>query len=138
MNSYLSDGPDKDSLKEVDKVKSTTLLFALKYLIFDIINVIFIFIVNSHLAALYCVIWLATSRNGWKTLIVPEDDEQYKVVHFELHGVQNNIQARQVEILGQPDKPALIPVQLLLFLCKKIVKQAFRSFILLTYSKKEN
>ena len=122
MNSYLSDGPDKNSLKEVDKVKSTRLLFALKYLIFDIINVIFIFIVNSHLATLYCVIWLATSRNGWKTLIVPEDDEQYKVVHFELHGVQNNIQARQVEILGQPDKPALIPVQLLLFLCKKIVK----------------
>ena len=57
---------------------------------------IFIFTVNSHLAALYCVIWLATSYNGWKTLIVPEGDEQYKVVHFELHGVQNNIQARQV------------------------------------------
>ena len=69
---------------------------------------IFIFIVNSHLAALYCVIWLATSHNGWKTLIVPEGDEQYKVVDFELHGVQNNIQARQVEILGQPDKPAFI------------------------------
>ena len=34
LNSYLSDGPDKDSLKEVDKVKSSTLLFALKYLIF--------------------------------------------------------------------------------------------------------
>ena len=34
LNSYLSDGPDKDSLKEVDKVISTTLLFALKYFIF--------------------------------------------------------------------------------------------------------
>ena len=44
------------------------------------------------------------------------------MVHFELYGVQNNIQARQVEILGQLDKPASMLVQLLLLLCKKIVK----------------
>ena len=66
--------------------------------------------------------WTKYSRDGWKTFIVPEDDEQYKVVHFKLHGVQNNIQATQEQILGQFDKPASIPVQLLLLLCKKIVK----------------
>lgn len=49
---------------------------------------------------------MATSHAGWKTLIIPEDDEQCKVVRFELRGVQNNIRARQVVILGRPDKPA--------------------------------
>ena len=63
---------------------------------------------------------LDTSHDGWEALIVSEDDEQYKVVHLELHEIQNNIPARQVEILCQPDKPA--SMQLLLLLYKKIVK----------------
>ena len=42
--------------------------------------------------------------------MVFEVDEWYKVVHFELHGVQNNIRTRQIEVLGQPDEPATIPV----------------------------
>ena len=63
-----------------------------------------------------------SSYDGWKTLIVPEDEDQYKVVHLELHEVQNNVPARQVEALGQPDKLASMPVQLLLLLCKKLVK----------------
>ena len=46
--------------------------------------------------------------------MVPKVDEQCKIVHFELDRLQNNIQARQVEILGQPDKPASIPIQLVL------------------------
>ena len=63
---------------------------------------------------------MATSHDGCKTLIVFEVDELCKIVHFELDRVQNNIRARQVEILGQPDKPVTLPVQLLLCFAKRV------------------
>ena len=61
--------------------------------------------------------------------VVSKVDEQCKVVYFELHGVQNNMQTRQIEILGQPDQPATIPVKLLLLLCKKIVKLRYLDYL---------
>ena len=74
--------------------------------------------------------WTKCSHDGWKTLIVPEDDEQYKVVHFKLHGVQNNKRATQEEILGQFDKPSCPTTAIAMQ--KDCETEAFRLIILLT------
>ena len=39
------------------------------------------------------------------------------------------MRTRQIEILGQPDQPTIMPVQLLLLLCKKIVKLRYLDYL---------
>ena len=47
---------------------------------------------------------MATTHVGWKTLFIPDSDRECSVIRYELRGAQNNVRARQVLVLGLPDK----------------------------------
>ena len=43
-------------------------------------------------------------HTGWKTLVVPVNSEPCSVVRVEVHGQQNKVRVRQVQVLAPPTK----------------------------------